>query len=256
MSRSAEVDEVVAPLAEDLRSALGDRLVGLYLYGSAVSGGFTPGVSDVDLAAVVSGPVEDLDLALLSSVHDRFVERDPPWRDRLEIVYVSRRSLAQPSNRDAVAVISPGEPFHITGPSSDWLGNWYLVSQTGVALLGPPPTEMIAPISDDDFLSAVRRYLDYLVTSDYVGYAVLSACRAVRTLATGSHCSKEEGAAWVRERLPDWAWVIDAAIEDRLSPGTGYSDGPSRVAAREFVALLASGRFAVGPTSRDQRNRR
>ncbi len=39
-----------------LHIALGDRLAGLYLYGSAVCGGYTDGISDLDLLAVIAAP--------------------------------------------------------------------------------------------------------------------------------------------------------------------------------------------------------
>jgi hypothetical protein len=159
--------------------------------------------------------------------------------DRLEIVYVAQMAVRRPVGRDHVAVISPGEPFHVTGPASDWLQNWYLVRETGVAIVGPPAAEVIAPVSRAAFLGALRAYLDYLRGTDSLGYAVLSACRGVRTLKTGRPCSKQEGALWARERMPEWAWLIDAALTDRLSPGqTGFDDPRARAAARRFVELL------------------
>ena len=41
----------IGPLAAMLKSTLGDGLVGLYAYGSAVSGGFDRPASDIDLVA-------------------------------------------------------------------------------------------------------------------------------------------------------------------------------------------------------------
>lgn len=231
---------ILEPLAHDLRAVLGDGLVGLYLYGSAVSGGFDPGVSDVDLVAVTERMVEDLDLTELESVHRRVVERDPSWLDRLEIVYVARNTLAGPIGQDPVAVISPGEPLHITGPASDWLQNWYLVRETGVTLEGPPPKDLIVPLAWTDYLVAVKAYLAYLRSSDPSSYAVLSACRALHTIETGAPCTKQEGAAWVRKRLPEWAWLIDLALKDRRTRGqSGFDAGLTRVAARRFVELAA-----------------
>jgi hypothetical protein len=232
---------VLSPLATDLRVVLGDDLVGLYLYGSAVAGGFDPGVSDLDLVAITRRPVADLDLPGLDGVHRKVVDRDRGWSDRLEIVYVSLDALAGGAgSRDPLAVISPGEPFHVTGPASDWLQNWYLARETGIALFGPSAADVMPPVSRPDFLAAVGRYLEYLRRNGDLAYAVLSACRAVRTLQTGAHCSKQEGAAWVRERMPEWAWLIAAALACRLSRGAvGFHDTPTREAAARLVALLA-----------------
>lgn len=65
------LDAVIDPLIDDLRAVLGNDLVGLYLYGSAVSGGFEPGVSDIDLVAITRRAVTELDLRALDGVHRR-----------------------------------------------------------------------------------------------------------------------------------------------------------------------------------------
>jgi hypothetical protein len=234
------LDAVLAPLVDDLREALGEELVGLYLYGSAVSGGFDEGVSDLDLVAVTGAAVAELDLGRLGRVHKRFVERDPSWHDRLEIVYVARNTVAGSIGQQSVAVISPGEPFHVTGPASDWLQNWYLVRETGVTLVGSPATDVIGPLSLADYLAAVRAYLSYLAGSEPSAFAVLSACRALRTQQTAARCSKQEGAAWVKERLPEWTWLVDLALEERLTRSHhAFRTDPTRTAARRFVQQLA-----------------
>lgn len=231
---------VLKALAADLYQALGPDLVGLYLYGSAVSGGFDPGVSDLDLLAITRRSVETLDLPILDGVHNRVIERDASWRDRLEVAYVAEATVAGTTGRDPVAVISPGEPFHITRPASDWLQNWYLVRETGIALIGPPAKVIIRPISKEEFLAALRAYLRYVRGVDDLAYAVLTACRAVCTLNTGQPCSKQEGAAWARQRKPEWAWLIDAAVAARQSRGSeSFQDGETRAAAKRFLDLLS-----------------
>jgi hypothetical protein len=231
---------VLLPLMDDLRDALGDGLLGLYLYGSAVSGGFDQGVSDIDLVSVTRRRVEELDLNELDRVHRRVTERDESWADRLEIVYVADGTLSELVGGDAVAVISPGEPLHVTGPASGWLQNWFLVRETGIALVGPPASDVIAPISRAEFLAAVKAYLEYLRGIDSLGYAVLSACRALCTLHTGEPCSKQEGAAFGRAQMPEWTSLIDLAVSSRLSKGmSGFENPGTRAAARRFVNLLA-----------------
>jgi len=129
---------VLVPLGDDLRGLLGDDLVGLYLYGSVVVGGYDPGVSDLDLVAVTRRGVEQLDLAALDRVHHKVVARDPCWLDRLDIVYVAQSTVAGSIGQDSVAVISPGESFHVTGPASDWLQNWSERWRPGAVATGRP----------------------------------------------------------------------------------------------------------------------
>src|SRR5450756_3220920 len=106
--------DFVAALASEIQGVLGDDLVGLYLYGSSVTGGFDPGVSDIDLVAVTSPEVGALDLTGFGQMQHAFVSRYPEWGDRLEIFYVGRATLQSfRTSPGSLAVISPGEPFHV-----------------------------------------------------------------------------------------------------------------------------------------------
>ena len=93
-SNKRPAPEIVDALVSEIRGALGDDLVGLYLYGSAVTGGFDAGVSDIDLMAATSSEVEALDLVGLEAMHRSFVDRNPEWRDRIEVVYIGQATLA------------------------------------------------------------------------------------------------------------------------------------------------------------------
>jgi predicted nucleotidyltransferase len=238
----------VAALSRELRRDLGDDLVALYVYGSWVTGGFDSGVSDVDLVVVTSPGAGSLDIARLERIHDSLIGRFPEWSDRLEIVYVGRATLESfRTSLGKLAVLSPGEPLHVREErAADWLQNWYLVRETGVCLYGVDATVIIPSISWAEFVAATARYADELRGRSRLGasggalaYAILTMCRALRTTRTQEHGSKQEAAAWARERMPEWAWLIDAALECRLSRGNvGFADEKSRAAAETFIALV------------------
>jgi predicted nucleotidyltransferase len=239
---------ILAPLVAEIRGRLGEDLVGLYLYGSAVTGGFDPGVSDVDLMAVTSAEVEDLDLAGLEAMHLDLVRRNPDWKDRIDVTYIGRATLAAfRSNAGRLAVISPGEPFHLVGDVADWLLSWYQVQETGVPLDGPHEAELIPAISDPEFVAAIAHHAQTFRNRIYAepssgarAYAVLTMCRALRTVLTETHSSKQDAAAWVRDRMPEWAWLIDEALRTRLSRGkTGLADEHTRAEAGRFIRLIA-----------------
>jgi predicted nucleotidyltransferase len=235
------LSEVLRPLVVDLRAGLGDELAAIWLTGSAAAGAFTPEVSDLDLIVVTGTPVSALDLAALDQIHRRVAERDPSWTDRLEVVYVASSTLTERRGGDGLAVVSPGEPFHLTGPASDWLQNWFFAREGGIAVYGREPRELIPPIGEAAFRAAILHYLDYLRGADPSGYVVLSACRCLLTLETGDRRSKEEAAGWARTRFPEWAWLIDAAWMDRRAPkDRAFAASDMRAAARRFVELVAS----------------
>lgn len=242
------LEPLLETLVSNIRAVLGGDLVGIYLYGSAVSGGFEPGVSDLDVVAVISVEVEAIDLAGLEQMQLDIVSRNPEWSDRLEIVYIGWTTLQSfRTSGGSLAVISPGEPFHVVREVAEWLQNWYLVRETGVTLYGATAADVIPPIARVEFVTAVVRYADWLRNRNFadlgpgsLAYAVLSLCRALRTVRTGRPCSKQEAAAWTTERMPDWAWLIDAALRCRLSRGTtGFGDDQTRAAAQRFIGLLA-----------------
>jgi hypothetical protein len=243
---------MLPPLVDDLTGTLGGRLVGIYLSGSAVTGGYDVGVSDADLLVVTRDVVSEADFHALDRVHVGIVERDASWENRLDIVYVGQDTLRDfRSTEDPLAVISHDEPLHLEGSIAGWLQTWYLFRETGLAVAGPPPAQVIAAIRDEEFREAIRGYVGELRTTAKTGatpgllaYAVLSACRALRTVRTGVPCSKQDGAKWTGERHAEWASVIDAALACRLSGGrAGFEDPAERASAIAIVDAIAA---AVG----------
>src|SRR5580765_7509622 len=92
-SESSTADTLLDDLVASIRAVLGEELVGIYLYGSHVSGGFDHRVSDLDLVAVTAVDVEGIDLAGLERMHADVVDRQPEWTDRVEVVYVGSTAL-------------------------------------------------------------------------------------------------------------------------------------------------------------------
>lgn len=239
-----------APFVEELktglRSAFGPELVAVYLYGSAVSGGFDDGVSDIDLLVVTAQDLNEKDIARIAALHARIVERHPEWDDRLELVYVGRETLAHFREGGTVGVISPGEPFHIRDGIELWLENFYLIREAGVTLVGPEPTTAIPNISWPEFVAAIACYAAEVQSRSLRdaspgarAYGVLTMCRALCTICSSRPCSKQEGAAWVRAQMPEWAWLIDAAEKCRLARGrTGFADEGTLRAAEALIAQL------------------
>jgi len=241
--------DVLDALVADVRGVLGADLVGLYLYGSAVTGGFDAGVSDIDLVAVTASEADALDLLGLEAIHARFEDERPEWRDRVEVVYIGSTTLRSfRTGEGSLAVISPGEAFHVrTDRAADWLQNWYLVRETGVVLVGAPINTVVPPIAFSEFVAATQRYAAGErdrgragASGGALAYTILTMCRALRLVQTDIHGTKQEAARWARDEMPEWAWLIDASLECRLSGGTiGLSDDPTRAAAEEFIQQVA-----------------
>jgi predicted kinase/predicted nucleotidyltransferase len=240
---------ILTDLVAELGATLGSEMIGAYLTGSAVTGGYDRDVSDLDIVVVTSGQLEANDLAALEAMHHRIKTRHPGWDDRLEIVYLAGSTLRSfRTSHGRLAVMSPGEPFHVrTERADEWLQNWYLVREAGIALRGPLASAVIPPIDWAEFVTATARYARHLAGADLraispgaVAYAVLTMCRAAMTVAIGESGSKQAAAAWAAEALPESHVVIDAALRSRLSGGTtGFANPGDRAAAAALIAELA-----------------
>jgi predicted nucleotidyltransferase len=241
---------VAKALATNIQKLLGDDLFGIYLSGSAVTGGFDPGISDLDLVVVSARTAERIDLTGLNRMHDEFVRRRPDWSDRIEAVYVGRATLRSfRTTNDRLAVISPGEAFHLRDDSAMlWLQNWYLVREFGLPLVGPAASEVVPVIAWPEFVGATVRYagelaarIDGEVSPGELAYALLTTCRASMTVRTDRHVSKQAAAHWVAERMPTSAWVVDAALRCRASRGAAGLDDPrTQAEARTLIRRLAA----------------
>jgi hypothetical protein len=140
VTQDTEIEALLGRLTGEIRRSSNDSLVGLYVYGSLVTGDFDKGRSDIDLLAVVDADLDANTFDRLDRMHTRFVQDHPAWEDRIEVAYVPALALWNFRTRTSqIAVISPGEPFHLKPAGKDWLINWYMVRRVGVTLCGPPP---------------------------------------------------------------------------------------------------------------------
>jgi predicted nucleotidyltransferase len=242
-----EAAPLIDRLLADQKRTLGDRLLATYLFGSAASGSFEPGVSDLDTVAVLATDPTDGEILALALMHARLTADLPEWDDRIEVDYVSAEALANfrirswPSGR-----ISPGEPFHRVDINGRWVLDWYHVLHSGIALYGPPPQVLIPPISHLEFVTGVRRLLrewpDRLthdLGSGGRAFAVLTACRALGLCQTGDHMSKKDAAMWAATRLPQFQDLISRALARRYQRTTAEVTSYPLEDTRDFLRVVA-----------------
>lgn len=219
-----QINKVLSSLLTALKPILGDELLGIYLYGSAVWGDFDEDISDIDLLVVVKSDIDQIAFNKLNVMHHELVKQYPNWDDRIEIAYLSERALKTfKSQRSPIAVISPGEPFNIKDAGTDWLINWYLIQEKNEIVFGPDPKAFINPISTNEYIDAVKQqaseWQDWVKHTEnsrpFQAYAVLTLCRALYAVENGRHASKQEAATWVQTKYPAWAAIVLKAIEWR-----------------------------------------
>lgn len=215
------INTLLEQLLTQIQAILGEKLVGMYLYGSLVAGDYDDDISDVDLFVALASDLTTADFNALKLMHDSIVAHDPQWDNRIEIAYLSLEGLKTfRTKMSKLGIISPGEPFHIVDAGQAWLMNWYFVREIGVTLYGAAPQEIIAPITKEEFIQAVKEHVAawrgwLQKTSDYRGsqaYAILTMCRALYTTKHGQPVSKIQAATWAKKELPAFASTIQNAV--------------------------------------------
>jgi predicted nucleotidyltransferase len=214
------IDFLLVSIREAIVTVTGSSLVGLYLFGSLASGDFDSDVSDIDLiAALADTPTKQL-ATHLSRMHEELAHANPEWDDRIEVVYISTQGLANcRTDKANIAVISPGEPFHVVEAGRDWILNWYPARENGVSLVGPPIDSLIPPIPSEEYIDEVRRSLvgftNRIADNALPGsqaYAILTMCRGLYAIRFGERLSKREAASWAQQEFPQWTDLIRRAL--------------------------------------------
>uniref|UniRef100_A4XUC2 Aminoglycoside (3'') (9) adenylyltransferase n=1 Tax=Ectopseudomonas mendocina (strain ymp) TaxID=399739 RepID=A4XUC2_ECTM1 len=197
-----------------LHHHLGDNLLAVHLFGSAVSGGLKP-ASDIDLLVTVRTPLSDsirkalmTDLLRLSAwpatahlrplevtllVHDAV----RPWRYRpmrelqfgewLRDELQAGRFEPAMADHDLAILLSKAR-------------------QHAISLLGPPAAELFEPVPEADMIHALHdTAAQWNGPDDWLGdecNVVLALARIWLTLSSGEIAAKDVAADWLLERLP------------------------------------------------------
>jgi streptomycin 3"-adenylyltransferase len=202
-------------LVELLRDILRDTIVAVYLHGSAVLGRLRP-YSDLDLMVVAARPTTAGEKRALI---DGLLAHST-WPSQAGL----RRSVEV-----TVVVASAVRPWRFPPRMDFQYGGWLrpafeagelepwgaaanadlapllaLTRQRGVALVGPPPEDVLDPVPHADLVEAALADLDRLLAGleDDTRNIVLTLARIWRTLVAGDIVAKDDAADWALPQLP------------------------------------------------------
>jgi Domain of unknown function (DUF4111) len=215
--RDPALEAYAAEVAGRLRGVLGPSLVGVYLHGSAVLGGWRPRVSDVDPLGVVAGP---LDRAVKRAVAERLTDPELPCpaAHGLELSLVTAATAAAPSR-------SPPFELHVAfapGAPRRRPGSWLLEGAAGE--------------------------LRWAAGRATFAYRVLTACRAWRFLEDGVLGSKVDGGRWARDRVAD-PGLVDLALAAQRGEIPMPVDEPALAAADRLLGEVLERLEVAAPRS-------
>jgi hypothetical protein len=229
-------------LLAQVKSLLGEELVGFYLDGSLALGDFDPATSDVDFIAAVARPMIDLEteflrrnsVSRLAAMHRRIRDSDRPFAAELEGSYIHLSALRRHDPADAVfpnLERGPDEALKLTEHHSDWVIHRYIVREHGITLFGPPPATLIDPVSPDDVRAATAgvlrswwgtaeglTYVRDATPETLAVYIVPTMCRALYALEYGAVVSKPAACRWALATLDArWHSLIEASLRRELN---------------------------------------
>ncbi len=220
------------------------RLSGLYLHGSAASGGFSAQASDLDLVLVVSSwqhgdrPVMT-SLCLDLSVHPADLElhalaaRDlAPWVHPTPFRFHYSEAWRA---RLAAGAPAPGSDSGSTARDRDLAVHVTMARASGLTLCGKPAAAVLPAVPRLHFVDSVFCDLkDSSESPPREGYEVLNLCRSWAFLTDTRLLAKEEAGRWSLSRLPadQGATVYQALLAHR----DGRFEDPLRVA--DFRQLM------------------
>ncbi len=201
---------------------LGRRLAGLgwvtdlFVAGSLATGDYLPGVSDLDLVALVDGPIGTARLAELRTLHED-LDEGLAAGEALGCAYVDGARLMEAPASHPTWTHGTMVQRTLSGVTRAEL------ARHGFAIFGRPPLQVLPAISDDDVRQAVRAellgywtwasrrpwlWLDPVIAD----LGLTSMARARHTLATGELLTKTRAV----DQADAPAWLLDQLRDRRL----------------------------------------
>jgi hypothetical protein len=188
-------------------------------------------------------------------MHSDFVQKYSEWKDRIEVAYYSLHGLKTFKNeRNQIVVISPGEPLNIHDAGHDWLINWFVIQENGIALFGPHQSTLIPKISQDEYVEWVKKQtllwrdriddFDQKTTTGSAAYAIYTMCRAMYAARYGRQVSKNYAISWGKKEYPQWISLLVLAEDWRNRQWSPKKE----IVGSEFPKVIEFVKFAISQT--------
>ncbi len=227
-----ELRKVLSTYVDEIAAELRENLVGIYLIGSIASGDFDWD-SDVDFLVVTNDELTDANRKSLQVIQVKIHAMDGYPAKHLEGSYISISDL---NNGEIVGekklyyFVNGSTTYEESTHDNQWHVRWIL-RERGITLVGPNPKTILKPIPIDEMLNEIKktmlhlkrlfedemnRPLSFFNSRFGQSFTVLTYCRMLHTLHTGTVQSKKAGAKWAKEFVdPKWVEIIEQAWQER-----------------------------------------
>lgn len=242
------LDRVTGAFVGRSRAILGDNLTGIYLHGSAVMGCFNAIKSDIDLIAVVDGPLPgavkraymDMVVALNADAPQKGIEMSVVRREVCKpFVYPTPFELHfSVAHLEWYRADPEDYVRRMNGVDPDLAAHFTVLRARGARLCGADIEDVFGPVDRGYYVDSILRDVEGAEADIAANptYVALNLCRVAAYLEEGLVLSKREGGEWGLEHVPPrYRGVIEKALDDYASTRLGPWEDPL---AREYAAYM------------------
>ena len=227
-----ELRGVLKIFVDEVSAELGENLVGIYLVGSIASGDFDLD-SDVDFLVVTNTDLTGANMKALQDIQIKIHDIDCYPAKHLEGSYISIGNLNDWSTigqKKLYYFDNGSTTYEQSTHDNQWHVRWIL-RERGITLVGQKPETILQSIPLNEMFSEIKatmiqviklfedeinRPLSFFNSRFGQSFAVLTYCRMLHTLHTGTVQSKKAGVKWAKQFVePKWVKIIDQAWNER-----------------------------------------
>jgi hypothetical protein len=227
-----ELREVLARFVSDISAELGDNLVGIYMVGSLAIGDFDLD-SDVDFLVIMQHELSEQNQQRLPQIMTGIQQTGSYPANHLEGSFIPLADLNDWSivgQKDFYYFDNGSTELEKTTHDNQWHVRQVL-RERGITLVGPAPQTFVQPVpagevSNEMRAGMIRNVKEFGDEIDSPrcfwnsrfgqSFAVLTQCRKLQTLKTGTIQSKKAAAAWAKGVVePRWVPLIVQAWQER-----------------------------------------
>ena len=237
-----ELREVLNIFVDEIAAELGENLVGIYLVGSIASGDFDLD-SDVDFLVVTNTELTEADMKPLQDIQIKIHDIECYPAKHLEGSYISISDLNNESmvgEKKLYYFDNGSTTYEQSTHDNHWHVRWIL-RERGITLVGQKPETILRDIPLNElvdetkkamlknmeiFQGEISRPLSFYNSRFGQSFFVLTYCRMLHTLHTGTVQSKKAGVIWAKQFVaPKWIEIIDQAWNEREGVRFGIKIG-------------------------------
>ena len=206
MSLPAEIQDLCQAFLQGLNQALGEKLLGVYLYGALTFPDAGP-LGDLDFHVILHAPLDSREKSHIQALHAALAHDFPPLGAELDGYYV----LSEDARRATPA------PDQLRADLRDlsWaLECAHIRRGQCIVLQGPDPLQVYPEVAWPELERALAGELEFVLKNlhHYPAFCVLNLCRLMYSYATRDVVvSKRFSARWATDEFPEWAALIESA---------------------------------------------